>query len=103
MREDRIVSGEIFGRRWKMTGSSDMWGPVVSGRGRVPVRAGFLGHGLFSILGQFVAPWPFCIFSYFLLFLFCFLISFITFDFAIQMTSNQLLKLSKIQNINTKQ
>jgi hypothetical protein len=42
-------------------------------------------------------PWPlFLYFSSFLLFLFCFLIPFITFAFVTQMTSNQFVKFSKI-------
>jgi hypothetical protein len=40
---------------------------------RVPVQEGaLLGHGLASSLGQNGAPWPFHIFSSFLLFLFLF-------------------------------
>jgi hypothetical protein len=62
-----------------------------------------LGRGLIMVLGRILPPWPFSIFlfCYFLFSVFQISISFITFDFDIQMISNQLLKFSKTQNIIT--
>jgi hypothetical protein len=57
-----------------------------------------LGRGPTSVLGRKGSRGPFIFFSFFLLFLCCFLISFITFAFDIRIDSNQFLNFSKIQH-----
>jgi hypothetical protein len=62
-----------------------------------------MGHGLFLLLGRRVPRGPFYIFFFFLFFFFYFLVSFITFANLVQIASNQLCKVSKIQNNNPEQ
>jgi hypothetical protein len=67
---------------------------------------GFLGHGPDLELGRFRSPGPFNVFfllSSFFFFCFSFLISFITFAFVTQMTSNQFLNFCKIHHYSLKQ
>jgi hypothetical protein len=71
---------------------------VREGEERVPVREMGIGPWAdFLVLARKVSPGSFYIFiSFFLLFLFCFLISFITFANLVQFASNQLCKVYKI-------
>jgi hypothetical protein len=95
------VSGENLGRGRKklsvawLVGSTRQWGKRETGTDSGEKVSG--PRARFSA-GPKRCPWPFFIFcSFFLLFLFCFLISFIAFVFDIQMTSNQFVNFSKIQ------
>jgi hypothetical protein len=82
-------------------------GPAVSGgkrKGAVPVQKSLLGCGLLAVLGRIWPRGPFFIFFLFSSFPFLFfLISFISFAYLVQIASNQLCKVSKIQINNTKQ
>jgi hypothetical protein len=81
---------------------ADILGPHVSVRERwrpVPVRKRIKRAVADSGAGLERRPRPiYFVFSFFSLFLFCFLISFITFAFQKQTRSNQLQKFSKIKN-----
>jgi hypothetical protein len=59
--------------------------------------------GSFSVLARKGCLGPFPFLFCFLLFLFCFLIYLITFANLVQIASNQLCKVSKIQNSNPEQ
>jgi hypothetical protein len=99
-----MVSGVIFGWRKEMTMWPGRQGPRV-GEG---VRIGCTGSGLgiagpqtpFSV-GPKGLPRPLFYFSFsFLLFFFCFLISFIDFANLVQIDSNQFVKFPRIQHSN---
>jgi hypothetical protein len=87
---------------------ADMRVPPV-GEGRegkgVPVRVlVLLGCGLLQVLGRMVSPGPFSVFiSSFSFSISVFFISFIHFSNLNQINSNQLCKVSKIQNNHTEQ
>jgi hypothetical protein len=85
----------------------DRWAPAVSERdGEDGTGSGgsFIGPRAVSGLGQNGFPvGPFYFFPCFAIFLLCFLISLITFSFELKISSNQFLKFSNIQNINTTQ
>jgi hypothetical protein len=94
----------------KPTGGSEAsgWqvGSTVSGRREREGDTGsvfYLGCGLVSCLGRKGCLGPIPFLFCFLLFLFCFLISLITFANLVQIASNQLCKVSKIQDNNTEQ
>jgi hypothetical protein len=90
------VSSVISGWMLKMLRWPDSWGPHVSGwkvKARIPVRKGFLGCRPDLELGQIVSLGDFSCF--FLIFFFCFLISFITFANLVQIYSNQFVNFSK--------
>jgi hypothetical protein len=84
--------------RMKPTGGSYL--SLVEERKGVPFRDfSRAGCGLLAVLGRIRCPWPFCtFFSSLFFFLFCFLISLITFVNLVQIASNQLCKVSRIQN-----
>jgi hypothetical protein len=84
----------------------DEWGPHVSeirGKIRDTFSVCLSGRGWLLFWAGFAPRGPFLFLFSLLLFLFCFLISFITFAFVTQIDSNQLCKVSKIQNNNPEQ
>jgi hypothetical protein len=83
-------------------GSTRRWEEEIKG---VPVRGGKkMGRGPTSVLGRKGPRGPFIHFQFlFFFFFFCFLISFVTFANLVQIASNQLCKVSKIQNHNPEQ
>jgi hypothetical protein len=90
----------IFGWRLK-TSRADGWVHAVSegvGEKRVSVRDPPVGPRATSPTGPNRSPGPFLFFFFFSLFLFQFSISFISFANLVQIASNQLCKVSKIQN-----
>jgi hypothetical protein len=94
------VSAWIF--QLEIEGDTDRWGRLVSGReekGAYRLGSGLPGRGLDLELGQIGAPWPF--FLFFLFSCFLFLICFISFEFDLQIRSNQFINFSKIQHNNT--
>jgi hypothetical protein len=94
-------SGQSVGEEVLSSGAHLSAGKL--GRGYRFGGALMLGHGLVSLMGQFGSLGPFSIYSFLFLFFFCFLISFITFANLVQIASNQLCKVSKIQNNNPEQ
>jgi hypothetical protein len=102
-----MAGGSVTGRdlRSREEDGSDRWVPVVRGRERGEVyRFGFLTPGgswaRFCSGPKGFLEALFLIFISFLLFLFCPLISFISFAFVIQIDSNQIVKFPRIQHIN---
>jgi hypothetical protein len=97
----------ISDRRLKMTGLTDVWGRIVSEKRErcEPVRENVrVGRGPLLWLGRKGCPSLFYLFFCSANFFFCFfLISLITFSFELKISSNQFLKFSDIQNINTTQ
>jgi hypothetical protein len=82
----------------------DLGPPVGEGKkdSGVPFRVrGFLGRGLFSLLGRKASRGPIFLFLFlFFLFFFCSPFSSISFSKLVQIDSNQLCKVPKIQNNN---
>jgi hypothetical protein len=101
-----VISARGRRRPGQLTGGAEL--PAGEG-GERGTGSGFPPNGPWPklALGLKASPRPFSYyfsFSSFSFFVFCFLFDlFITFDFDIQLISNQLLKFSKTQNILTKQ
>jgi hypothetical protein len=95
-----LVQGRRRSDRWVRP---DWWGPRVSERGQemdtVSVK-GVPGPRDDSDTGPKGSPGSFSYFSFSFSFLFLFSNSFITFSNLVQIDSNQLCKVSKIQNNN---
>jgi hypothetical protein len=108
---EKITLGRVLcvisDRRLKMTGLTDVWGRIVSEKRErcEPVRESvWVGRGPLLRLGRKGRPSLFYLFFCSANFFFCFfLISLITFSFELKISSNQFLKFSDIQNINTTQ
>jgi hypothetical protein len=99
---EEMVSGVDFGQRRKTVMWPDEWGPHISGgRREAGYRFGKKGGwatGRLWCWARLLPPGPFYVFSSFFLFLFLFLISFISFANMTQIKPNHFHKFCRIHS-----